>query len=219
MGNLDSQGKDDTSKKSIADIREKIENLNAILMYFRNAFNPDAYDSVHRLKQEQNKRKLNDEFKQTDPITTELINRLAESKALQEKATFNFYQLKLFIANLEKRVNELIETSDRKAKGGRKTNELLFDFAYIEIRNYQESHGGAYPSASSLSNIVSKNARSLFLALTKGEIDSEPPEFKAMLLKEFEKREEKYGKSGTAYLPTETANTYLKRVKLEDENN
>ena len=50
MGTQKSDENDKASQKSIADIREKIENLRFLLIYFRNAFNPDAFDSVIKMK-------------------------------------------------------------------------------------------------------------------------------------------------------------------------
>jgi hypothetical protein len=218
MGTQKSDENDKASQKSIADIREKIENLRVLLIYFRNAFNPDAFDSVIKMKEELNEKELLKEFKSKDAIARELIRRLAIAKANQEKSSFNFEQIKRFISNIEQQLNELMETTAERAKGGRKTNDLMFTFAILEIRHYQENHGGKYPSANYLSKTVGKEAKIIFEALKAKDAESAPPVARRLLLEEFQKRDEKL-KKGTDYLPIETASSYLRRIKLEDTQN
>jgi len=204
------------SLNSIREIREEIDNLHVLLDYFEHAFNPNAFDSAIKLKCDFFERELLKEFKSKDPDTKELIKRLSISQAYAEKGNFNYGRLKIFIGILEKRIQGLVVTMANKAKGGRKTNDLMFDIAYFNVNSFRQVHNGKYPSAMWLSKSASDEAETLFESLKAGEHKSIPTNFRNEFLTELQKRDEKLKKNGTKYLPVETARAYISRIKDEE---
>ena len=208
--------KNESSHASFGEIRDEINNINSLMIYFKNAFSPNAFDYGIEVKRDFLEKKLLQEFKNKENITNELISYLATAMAVAEKESFNFFRLKTFITVLEKRMNDLAEATSNKVKGGRKQNDFMFDLAYINVQGFRQVHNGKYPSAMWLSKSASNEAETLFESLKAGDHESLPTNFRNRFLTELQKRDEKLKTNGTEYLPAETARAYISRMKDEE---
>jgi len=215
MKSQNDDSKNESSRTSFGEIRDEINNINSLMIYFKNAFSPNAFDNGIEVKRDFLEKKLLQEFKSKENHTNELIAHLATAMAAAEKESFNFWRLKTFISVLEKRMHDLAEATSNKVKGGRKQNDLMFELAYINVQGFRQVHNGKYPSAEQLSDSVSKEAVILFESLNKGEHESIPQEFKNRCLIELQKRDKKLEQNGTNYLPTATARSYISKIKRE----
>jgi len=215
MKSQNDDSKNITSHTSFGEIRDEIDNINSLMIYFKNAFSHNVFDAGIELKRDFLEKKLLEEFKSKENNTNELISHLATAMAVAEKESLNFFRFKTFITVLEKRMHDLAEATSNKAKGGRKNNDLMFDIAFINVQNFRQVHNGKYPSAKQLSDTVSKEAVILFESLNKGEHESIPQEFKNCCLIELQKRDKKLEQNGINYLPTATARSYISRIKRE----
>ena len=113
----------------------------------------------------------------------------------------------------DSRLTDLKKATIGRVRGGRKVNEVMFDIASIEVKNYAAHHKGCYPSATYLSKKVSESAMSLFEAIKSGQLEDSSSEYVNFLRCVFEKRDQKLAKTGTDFLPIKTAEAYLKRIK------
>lgn len=218
MASLNETSKDLASQSSVTDIRNKLDDIHALFFFFKSTFDPNAYDSVLKQKQELLAKELLQELDENGYSNLELAERLAIALTEREKSNFNLGRLQLFQKQMVNRIVDLKEFAGGRTRKGRSRNELMFEFSRITVSDYQLSHKGKYPSASYLSRKVSDEAKALFEGL-KNDPDSfdVPPKFKAWVLEELKVRDEKLEKVGTDFLPNKTAESYLKEIKSEDD--
>ena len=77
--------KNESSHASFGEIRDEINNINSLMIYFKNAFSPNAFDYGIEVKRDFLEKKLLQEFKNKENITNELISHLATAMAVAEK--------------------------------------------------------------------------------------------------------------------------------------
>ena len=198
-------------------IREKIENIWASMKYFENTFSESQYDDALEIKKKFLEEKLLIELNQQKNSNEFLAHHFASLMTKSEREIFNLRRTQIFLKEIENRVLDLIDTESRRAKGGRKQNDLMYDFAVIEIKNYHATHNGEYPSASYLSEKVSMKAGELVREINSGNAFEGPKDFIDRVEKELKIREKKLGEKGTQYLPISTAETYIKKMKSENK--
>lgn len=197
-------------------IREKIENTWALMKYFKNTFSESEYDDVLELRKKILEEKLLAELNLKKDSNEFLAHHYANLLIKSEREIFNLRRVQLFLNEIEYRLEDLMNSEKRRAKGGRKRNDLMYEFASIEIERFKATHDGKYPSAMYLSEKVSLETQELFNAIKSGltfEVDSR---FIERVKKELEIRDNKLEIKGTKYLPSKTAETYLEIFKLEN---
>ena len=198
------------------DIREKIENTWALMKYFKAVFSESEYDVALEIKKKFLEEKLLIELNQQKDSNEFLAHHFASLMIKSERAIVNLRRVQLFLEEIENRFDELMQLEQKRAKGGRQQNDLMYDFAAIEIKNYLATHDGQYPSASYLSDKVSGKASEILREINNGNFLEVPKDFTARVTKELNKREKKLEEKGTPYLPIKTAEIYIKKMKLEN---
>lgn len=199
------------------DIREKIENIWASMKYFKNTFSESEYDDALEIKKKFLEEKLLIELNQQKNSNEFLAHHFASLMTKSEREIFNLRRTQIFLKEIENRVIDLIDAESRRAKGGRKSNDLMYDFAAIEIARYQANHGNEYPSASYLSEKVSLEAGELLRGINSGNAFEGSKDFIDRVARELKIREKKLGEKGTQYLPIKTAERYIKKMKSENK--
>jgi hypothetical protein len=218
MVSLNETSKDSASQSSITDIRNKLDDIHALLFYFKKTFDRNEYDSILKQKQALLAKELLEELNENGYSKLELVERLATALTEREKSAFNLGRLELFQNEIVKRVADLREFAAGRTRKGRDVDELMYEFSRLTVKNYRLTHDGKYPSANYLATKVSDEAKSVFNNL-KEDFDSleGPREFKAWLLEKLTVKDSKLAEKGTDFLSTRTANSYLNRIKSEDD--
>ena len=88
MKSQNDDSKNETSHTSFGEIRNEIDNINSLMIYFKNAFSPDVFDAGIELKRDFLEKKLLQKFKSKENHTNELISHLATAMAVAEKRKF-----------------------------------------------------------------------------------------------------------------------------------
>jgi hypothetical protein len=217
---MSSQSTSDVQKEISLPAKErlkKLEDLYSLISHLTDTFNQDLLDGVLKHKQDYLEKIFIEELSNGNLSIAVGAKIFAKAVIQNEKSTFHFSMLKLFLKDAKDGLLNLIDLDEGKPKGGRTSNEIYFGFSCLVVDNYRSLHSGQYPSAPYLSKEVSKHIEDIGVSLRSSEAYGASQDLIAKVLEEIEKSEEKWRKRGTIFLPVKTADSYIKRMRLEEK--